>query len=390
MIRILFISISYSENKSNIYNDLVNELVSKGHHVTVVSSATSSQRNSENYRILGFQDKMTGNINLIKKGINTLLIGRKFNKVISQNLYNDNFDLILYATPPITLNSTVKYCKKKYNAKTYLMLKDIFPQNAVDLSMIKKSNPIYWYFRKQEKELYKISDYIGGMSQGNIDYLLKHNSFVDINKIGIFYNAISINHSVPIKIQKNYETIFIFGGNLGEPQNILGLLRVIDKLSDFKPARFIIVGSGSKDYKIKDFIKQNNSNNLTYYSHMPKEEYEELLQNADIGLISLDPRFTIPNIPSKLPTYMNMKKPVLAITDTNTDLKNIINESGCGWWCNASELDDIIKTIKYICENKKEQYTRGINGYEYLCKYYDVSINVRQIEDFMEEQNESI
>lgn len=384
MIRILLISISYSESKSNIYNDLVHKLVRNGHHVTVVSSETSSQKNSENYKILGFQDKMTGNINLIKKGINTLLIGRKFNKFISQNLYNDNFDLILYATPPITLNSTVKYCKKKFKAKSYLMLKDIFPQNAVDLSMMKKYNPIYWYFRYQEKELYKISDFIGCMSQGNIDYVLNHNRSIDISKIGLFYNAISISKDVSLEKKENIQTVFIFGGNIGEPQNISGLLKIISNLNDYKLAKFIIVGSGSKDYIIKNFIEQMKPSNLEYYSYMLKEKYNDLLQKADVGLISLDPRFTIPNIPSKLPTYMNLKKPILAITDTATDLQDIINESGCGWWCNANKIENAVKIIKYICENKNEQQEKGTNGYEYLCKHYDVSINVRQIEDFME------
>lgn len=384
MKNILFLSISYHENKDDIYCDLVKELVSRGHCITVISSATFSKTINGNYRIIGFKDEMTGMDNLIKKGVNTLLIGSKFNKVIDKYLFNDNFDLILYATPPITLNSTVKYCKKKYNAKSYLMLKDIFPQNAIDLSMMRKCNPIYWYFRYQEKRLYKISDFIGCMSQRNIDYILKHNSFINMNKIGIFYNAISINHNILTKRHENKETVFIFGGNLGKPQNISGLLTTISSLEDYKYAKFIITGSGSEDYKISEFIKQKKPSNLKYYSYMPKDEYEELLQKADVGLISLDPRFTIPNIPSKLPTYMNMKKPVLAITDVNTDLKDIIIESKCGWWCNANNIEKTVEIIKYICENKNEQQAKGTNGYEYLCKHYDVSINAKQLEDFME------
>lgn len=384
MKNILFLSISYNENKDDIYCDLVKELVSRGHSITVVSAATFSKIINDNYRIIGFKDEMTGNINLIRKGINTLLIGSKFNRVIGKYLLDDNFDLLLYATPPITLNSTVKYCKKKYNIKSYLMLKDIFPQNAVDLYMIKKYNPIYWYFRYQEKELYKISDFIGCMSQGNIDYVIKHNPFINMNKIGIFYNAISINHNIPTKRQENNETVFIFGGNLGKPQNISGLLTIISSLESYKCAKFIITGSGSVDYRIREFIKQKKPSNLKYYSYMPKDEYEELLQKADVGLISLDPRFTIPNIPSKLITYMNMKKSILAITDVNTDLKNIITESKCGWWCNANEIENAVEIIKYICENKNEQQVKGTNGYEYLCKHYDVSINVKQLEDFME------
>ena len=88
------------------------------------------------------------------------------------------FDLILYSTPPITFYKAIEYVKKRDGAKTYLLLKDIFPQNAVDLGMMSKTGLkglIYKYFRKKEKKLYAISDKIGCMSQANVDYVLKHN-----------------------------------------------------------------------------------------------------------------------------------------------------------------------------------------------------------------------
>ena len=82
---------------------------------------------------------------------------------------------------------------------------------------------------------------------------------------------------------------------------------------------------------------------------------------------------------------MNLKKPVLALTDTNTDLKEIISNAKCGWWYDARNINEIILGIKQICENKQIQKIKGKNGFEYLKKNYDVNINVRQLEKFMEE-----
>ena len=93
--------------------------------------------------------------------------------------------MILYSTPPITFCGVVEYFQKRDNAKTYLMLKDIFPQNAVDLGMMKTTGAkglIYKYFRKQEKKLYAISDRIGCMSQANVEYVLKDNPEVSKEK----------------------------------------------------------------------------------------------------------------------------------------------------------------------------------------------------------------
>ncbi|RGS74705.1 hypothetical protein [Coprococcus sp. AF21-14LB] len=103
----------------------------------------------------------------------------------------------------------------------------------------------------------------------------------------------------------------------------------------------------------------------------------------DVGLISLDPRFTIPNIPSKFQTYLKLKKPVFAMTDRNTDLKEMIEDHKCGWWCAADNEAEIIQTIKYICENKEEQIQKGKNGFEYLKQEFDVEKNVDKIEAFM-------
>ena len=384
--RILFLSISYKDRKGSIYNDLVDSLVERGHFVTVISSSENKNIERNNYRLIGFNKNVTGKANLIKKGIDTVLIGRKFKKIIKSKLVNESFDLIIYATPPITLNLPVQYTKKKFNAKTYLMLKDIFPQNAVDLQMFKKSSLIYKYFRHKEKQLYNLSDKIGCMSQGNIDYLLRHNKFISKDKVEIFYNSIHIEENKYISnSEKNNITTFFFGGNLGVPQNINGLLDIIFNLNDYNLAKFVIVGKGSKDQIIKDYIENNNPKNLTYKEFVPQNEYEELLGKADVGLISLDPRFTIPNIPSKLPTYMKLGKPVLAITDVNTDLKDIINEANCGWWCDARNMNEIVNLIKKICENKENQIDKGKNGFDYLCEKFDVRINVKQLENFMKE-----
>ena len=142
MYRILILSIVYNEKKENLYNDLVEALANKGHYITVVTSNSNRSFNNK-YRQIGFKENIVGNANLITKGFNTLFIGKKFKQVIKKELISEHFDLILYATPPITLNSAIKFSKKTFKARSFLMLKDILPQNAVDLKMMSKMNPIY-------------------------------------------------------------------------------------------------------------------------------------------------------------------------------------------------------------------------------------------------------
>ncbi len=313
-----------------------------------------------------------------KKFVET--ISGNFKNAINKFLSSEKYDLILYATPPVTLGSVVQFCKKKYNAKTFLMLKDIFPQNAVDLEMIRKNGLLYKYFRKQERRYYRYSDFIGCMSEGNQNYIIKHNADVSPDKLCVFPNSITIDEVEGTSFHEE-KTVFIFGGNLGKPQNISSLLKIIKALKNYQKAEFIIVGNGVEQSRIIELIKTEGCNNLVYRDMLPQTEYEELLKRADVGLISLDPRFTIPNIPSKFQSYLKLKKPILAITDTNTDLKDLIAEGKCGWWCDALKMENIISTVQTICENKQAQIQKGKNGFKFLKDKYNVEHNVEILEN---------
>ena len=267
------------------------------------------------------------------------------------------------------------------------MLKDIFPQNAVDLGMMSKTGIIYKYFRNQEKKYYKYSDYIGCMSQANLEYVLKHNPEVKKEKIHIFPNSIEIDFTGKTIFNED-KTVFMFGGNLGKPQNISFLIDLSRRLKGYSKAEFIIVGGGTEQGKIIEYVTNEKPANLKFNRRLPQEEYEKLLQTADVGLISLDPRFTIPNVPSRMQSYMKLKKPILAITDIATDIKGMILDNDCGWWCDARNLSDAEKIIKTICENKENQKKKGLNGFEFLKREFDVELNADKIEDFYYNRNE--
>lgn len=389
--KILYMTISYNPEANGLYQNLVDSLLKRSHEITIVRSkydaiSTKYEQIKENYKILTVKTADPFKSNLIKKGLNQISLSSSFKKAIKKYLDDKEFDLILYATPPITLADVVLYCKKKYHAKTFLMLKDIFPQNAVDLEMIKKDSLIYRYFRKQEKRYYQCSDFIGCMSEGNKDYVLKHNPEIDQKKVGIFPNSITIKEVEGLSFHED-KTVFMFGGNLGKPQNIPFLLDIIKKLKDYDKAEFLIVGEGTEKQKIIDFLEKEKCPNFKYISHLPQNEYEKMLRSADVGVISLDPRFTIPNIPSRFQSYLKLKKPVFAITDINTDLRAMIEEHDCGWWCDADNMDSVLDTIKLVCESKGKQMDKGERGFRYLKEQFDVEINADFITNYISEYN---
>jgi len=383
---IIFLTLSNINSiyESSIYTDLLREFINNGHSVTIVSP--NERRNNKQTHIIEeniskILKVKVGNIqktSIIEKGISTVLLETNYKSAIKKHLNDTKFDLILYSTPPITLASTIEFLKKRDNAKTYLLLKDIFPQNAVDLGMLNKNgvkSVLYNYFRLKEKKLYEISDSIGCMSQANVEFILQNNHKIPSNIVEVCPNSIE-----PLSIEKDslskkeiknkYEipldkTVFIYGGNLGKPQGIDFLIECLRSNKDNNQVYFVIAGSGTEFIKIKKFFDNEKLTNACLFSHLPKEDYEILANSCDVGLIFLDKRFTIPNFPSRLLSYMQASMPVLAATDVNTDIGKVIEQGGFGFWCESSDVEQFNNKVQQLCDLKLRE-RMGLNAREYL------------------------
>ena len=395
--RILFLTlVNITDiNSRHIYTDLMRKFRNEGHEVYIVSPSerrlkqTAGLSIQNGIKLLKVKTPNIQKTNLIEKGIGTLLYDYLFIHSINKNLGGIHFDLILYSTPPITLTGVIKSIKKKTKAISYLMLKDIFPQNAVDLNMIKRDGLLHKYFRYKEKKLYEISDYIGCMSPANVDYLILNNPKINPSIVEVCPNSIEvINHSIDIQqineIRDKYtipkdKTIFIYGGNLGKPQGIDFLLQVLVSNKDNQNAFFIIIGTGTEFNKIKACFDKYNFKNSLLIPGISKNEFDLLVKACDVGMIFLDNRFTIPNYPSRLLTYLENKMPVISATDTNSDIGQISEENGYGLWSLSGDLDKINHNINKLAVNSNLISTMGEAGYAYLLANYNVDQSYKRI-----------
>src|SRR5690554_7686413 len=178
---ILFLTVSRIDNleKRGIYTDLLRHFIEKDHKIYVVSplerrfGTNTHLIENKDHSILKVKTLNIQKTNIVEKGIGTILLEYQFEKAINKYYRDIKFDLVLYSTPPITLTRIIDKIKKRDGARTYLLLKDIFPQNAVDIGMMSKTGLLYKSFRKKERTLYQLSDFIGCMSPANVEFVLK-------------------------------------------------------------------------------------------------------------------------------------------------------------------------------------------------------------------------
>lgn len=399
--KILYLTLSEIDlTEEGIYSDLVNALTARGHEVTVVVAdhaghiQTTGLSSEHGIRVLRVLVGELFRVNFIKKGINTLKVEPCFKRAIQQYLGTEHFDLVLYATPPVTFASVVAYCKKQLGCRSYLMLKDIFPQNAVDIGLFSQGGPLHRFFCKKEEKLYALSDTIGCMSQANIDYLRTHQPELAQSKTELFPNTISImkldealkegSDAEQAELRERYQipaerTVFVVGGNLGRPQAIDYLLSAIKLMADYRKAYFLFVGNGSEKGKVQEATQKYD--NIGFVDLIPVDEYHMLMQACDVGVISLDVRFTIPNYPSRTLSYMAMAKPILACTDRVTDIRRLVEtDAECGLWNASDDVNGFASRVRLLCEDEVLREEYGRNGRAYLEEHFDISRSVKQLE----------
>lgn len=378
-----------------LYTDLMRKFRDEGHNVYIVCpierregkpSYTSDEGGVHTLCVKTLNVQKT---NVIEKGLGQVSIEFLFKRAIHKHFADVKFDLILYSTPPITLMGVVKDVKKRNpNAVSYLLLKDIFPQNAVDMGMMAKNGVkglLYKYFRKQETELYKVSDYIGCMSPANVRYLLKHNEWINPNNVEVAPNNVTLveesGKAMPEDERKlilekyglpTDKPIFIYGGNLGAPQGIPFLIECLEANKNRKDCHFVVVGTGTYYLQLADWYEANTKANaiacVTVMKGLPKADYDKLVRACNIGLIFLDYRFEIPNFPSRLLSYLENKMPVICTTDPNCDMGQIASENGFGMWVPSNNVEAFTKTIDCILTSDIQRM--GERGFEFLCNNY--------------------
>lgn len=385
MARVLFLLISFRQSPadSNLYTDLVEEFAARGHDVyvaTVLESREGRETFVEtrgNIHILHVRCGDLFGVGLIRKGLTTLSLSSRFLAAIEKFFCGERFDLVLYPTPPITFAPVVRRLKQQQGCATYLILRDIFPQNARDLGMIR--DPLtFAFFRRKERQLYALSDHIGCMSQGNIDYVLKHNRIAP-EKLEILYNweRVPPRRNVDVaSVRRQFgledKFVCVFGGNIGFAQELEFLLELAVCYSERPNIVFLIVGKGAVQPRLAARAAADGLTNVDFREQVPRQQFDDLLAACDVGLVNLDRRFTIPNIPSKTLSYFAAGLPVLASIDARTDYGHLLDECGAGLWSITGDLPAYRANFERLLNDPVLRKTLGANGRKALEERFTV------------------
>ncbi len=367
--------------------ELAIELKADGHVVTVITPLAEIKELYEllyldEIRILRFKSGSIKNTGKIKRAINESLLSLKAWWYLKKFFLNEKQDLIIYYSPSIFWGLLVRKLKKLWKARSFLILRDFFPQWVVDNGMLKEKSIITKYFRIFEKINYNSADRIGLQSPANIlQFQKSHGSNY---KIELLYNwasdlpAITANYPYRKKMNIENKIVFFYGGNIGHAQDMENILKLAKSLLNFPDAHFVLVGVGDEVELVKQRIKDYSLKNMDLLEPVGQEEFKKLLSEFDIGLFSLHKNHTTHNFPGKVLGYMVQGMPILGCVNPGNDLKSVIEEANAGFVSISGDEDSFLKNAISLLDSEVRK-EKGINSKKLLREKFSVSAACKTI-----------
>lgn len=373
---------------AKMMHELAISMVEEGHDVAV---ATPDFRLKKKYSIeilegvpvYRFKSPNVKAESKIKRAINESLLSLTAYKNLRPVLKNDSFDLIVTYSPSIFFGPLVSKLKKKWGARSYLILRDLFPQWVIDNGLIKEKSPIAKYFRKFEKLNYKAADKIGLQSPKNVEYFQKN--FSENDKAEVLYNW---SNESPLKVTNGFyrekygledKVVLFYGGNMGEAQDMMNLVRLALNLKYEKNAHLVFAGSGNEFDLVQNAIVENQIENLLLLKPVNQKEYRELLAEFDIGLFSLHQKHSTHNFPGKLLGYMSQGLPILGSVNPGNDVIETINDFGAGMITVNGEDDLFFKNAKRLIIESEFRKKMGQKSFNLLKSKFSVESAINKI-----------
>tara|TARA_B100001996_G_C18625595_1_gene579619 strand:+ start:163 stop:1344 length:1182 start_codon:yes stop_codon:yes gene_type:complete len=371
--------------------DLARELVEQNHNVYVLTADSKLDSKhtltlEEGVNVLRVKAQNQKELSKPYRLLFELLLQRRIWNAFQVNNLDIEFNLLIAHSPTIFWSFIIRKLTKKFdNLSKYLILRDIFPKWALDTGIISKYNPIYWFLKWHEKKLYKGIKTIGVQSKSNLAYFGEDHTPA---RIEVLYNFKRIESTVlkESNIRKELKiynkVIYVFGGNLGFAQDVDNLLRLVYKSRRNEKIHFLFIGEGTEYTKIKYWIEKNNISNLNLLPAVTDIEYQSILKECDVGIISLRSTFRTDNFPNKIMNYMQYELPILASINSGSELGVLITENNIGLVSTNGDDEKFLSNAENLLDEEK-RIEMGVKGKELLQKQFNVQSAARKILDSM-------
>ncbi len=391
--QILLIADDYSTKSKKVggkmLKELADELVKQGHTVAVIAPNTydESKYSGDNHvDIYRFNAGEIKNTSKLKRLWSELQFSRKIWKLVKQ-CDAIKPDLIMYCSPSIFFGKVVTKIKQRFKIKSYLVLRDFFPQWVIDHGMIRKNSAAAMFLRYFERKTYQAADRIGVMSPANLKWFNRYTrgQYHDITEV--LYNWVDVNaleHISPNQaFRREYEledkVVFIYGGNIGYAQQMKNIIDLARRLKAHTRAHFVLIGQGDEFQLVDSLIRRHKLHNVLLLPAVAQEAYFAIQKVADVGLFSLHSGHKTHNFPGKILGYLSQPMPVLGSVNHGNDIMSVINDSSSGFVSEAGDLDQLYHNALELINNENVRDKCCVGAHQLALQLFSVDNAAKQV-----------
>jgi glycosyltransferase involved in cell wall biosynthesis len=370
------------------------EFVKRGHEVSVVTPKTDLEKpysitEIERINVCLFRSGAVKNVGKVQRAVNETLLSHNAWKAFRKYFKENPHDLIIYYSPSIFWGPLVKKLKKLWNAPAYLVLRDLFPQWAIDIKLMRSGSVIAKYFHYFERINYDAADMIGLMSAKNLKWFEKK---MQTNKqLEVLYNwaagepASSDKNHYRLKYGLEDKVVYFYGGNIGQAHDMMNIVRLARNIEHEIKAHFVLVGRGDEVEIVRAAIKEFQLKNITLLPAVSQDEYKTMLAEFDIGLFSLHKEHTTHNFPGKLLGYMVERKPILGSINPGNDLQSVVENANAGLITINGDDDTFAANALRLLNEETLRVTMGKNAKQLHLDSFSVETAANKILHFYKE-----
>ena len=361
--------------------DICEELVKRGHEVTVVTGVPNYPmgRIYDGYRHGEKRDEVINGVKVHR----CFTIGRRtgtvwrflnyYSYMFSSTHYvsklKDDFDAVFVnqLSPVMMANAGIKY-KKKHHTKVVLYCLDLWPESLV-AGGVKRGSAIYKFFHRVSEKIYKSADSILITSKSFAEYFEKEFGITDTQYLPQYAEALFTPEMC--KKEPNDTIDLMFAGNVGAAQSVDTIIKAAALTQDIPNLRWHIVGDGSELENCKKQANDLHVQSVIFHGRKPVEEMPEYYAMADAMLVTMQKNPVLSmTLPGKVQTYMAAGKPIIGAIDGET--KSIIEEAECGFCGEAENAVALANNIqKFVACKDRIKYWQNAR------KCYEENFNVK-------------
>jgi colanic acid biosynthesis glycosyl transferase WcaI len=397
-VRILLVTDSYPpeiRSASHLMLELAQELNHRGHEVTVITTwpeynldqdATQRAFNEleleQGITVLRVKTLPHHNVNYIVRGLSQLLMPLQFLKKIRQ--HKIKCDAAVIYSPPLPL-ALVGTWLRRAGVRTLLNIQDLFPQNAIDLKILRSPLQIK-FFQALERFAYRTADVVTVHSEGNRNMLLAQHPEV-ASKIKLLHNWVDVEHHNSTKPAIDFKKkwgitqthIAVFAGVMGPSQYLELILEIAERMQDQTDLLFLMVGNGKEKERLQKIATEKGLSNVRFEGFISREVYPDLLRACSVGLVCLSPQNNTPVVPGKILGHMASGLPVAAFVHTASDAHTLIAQAQCGVSANSGDLDACVHAMRGLMTQAAEFNKIGQVGKDYATQHFSKEVCVTEL-----------